>query len=256
MPLISLKPDLISPYIHANLVVVIPIYNEAETIEGVVDEWRTTFKKLHIDHQFLLINDGSKDNTIDVLQRMEAVDPEHVIIVDKSNAGHGRTCRTGYSAATESDVLEWVLQIDSDGQCDPSYFEEVWNKRQSADCVFGQRIQRDDGLVRAITSKICKYGATLLGGRDMVDPNVPYRLLRKEVLAAALSKIPASFDIHNVALTFILKQNPGLRWAYVPIRFRTRQGGSNSINLLHVTHLGVSMLFDLAKLKNEKLRIP
>jgi hypothetical protein len=54
-----------------------------------------------------------------------------------------------------------------------------------------------------------------------------------------------------VAITFILKQNPEIRWQYVPIRFRDRQGGSNSINLLNVAHLGVSMLFDLAKLRRK-----
>ncbi|MFZ4542335.1 MAG: hypothetical protein ACOYNL_11195, partial [Rickettsiales bacterium] len=70
-------------------------------------------------------------------------------------------------------------------------------------------------------------------------------------LAAALQVIPASFDIHNVALTFVLKRNPDLRWQYIPIRFLSRQGGSNSINLLNVAHLGVSMLFDLAKLRGK-----
>ena len=102
-----------------------------------------------------------------------------------------------------------------------------------------------------MTSKICKLGATILGGKDMVDPNVPYRLLRRDTLASALNVIPASFDIHNVALTFVLKRNPDLRWDYVPIRFLARQGGSNSINLLNVAHLGASMLFDLAKLKGK-----
>jgi hypothetical protein len=131
------------------------------------------------------------------------------------------------------------------------YFREFWGKRTEADCVFGRRVQRDDGTLRMLTSKICKLGSTLLGGRDMVDPNVPYRLMRREVLAEALNKIPASFDIHNVAITFVFKQNSGIRWEYVPIRFRDRQGGSNSINLLNVAHLGTSMLFDLAKLRRK-----
>jgi len=228
---------------------VIPIYNEAGTIPSVFEEWTNEFKKLGIDYQFLLINDGSSDGTLEVLKKMEESDSEHIVIVDKANSGHGRTCRLGYSAAVNAETVEWVLQIDSDGQCDPSYFSEFWANRQEADCVFGRRIQRDDGKARMMTSKICKLGATLLGGRDMVDPNVPFRLIRKEILADVLKLIPASFDIHNVAITFKLKQTLGIRWQYVPIRFRDRQGGSNSINLLNVAHLGTSMLFDLAKLK-------
>lgn len=250
--IISLQPAPVSSALHAPLVVVIPVYNESETIQSVVKEWSDCFSSLGIAHQFLLLNDGSKDNTFEVLSAMEQAMPETMVVVDKPNAGHGRTCRLGYTAAVASPSVEWILQIDSDGQCDPAYFKEFWNTRENADCVFGRRVQRDDGALRAMTSKICKLGATLLGGRDMVDPNVPYRLMRREVLSAALEKIPASFDIHNVALTFILKQNAAVRWEYVPIRFRDRQGGSNSINLLNVAHLGTSMLFDLAKLRGKK----
>jgi len=249
MPVISLHPHAVTAQLKSPLVIVIPVYNEADNIESVVAEWSSALKVLGIAHQFLLINDGSKDGTLDVLTRMQESDPEQLVVVDKPNSGHGRTCRLGYSAAVDAPAVEWVLQIDSDGQCDPSYFCEFWSRRERADCVFGQRIQRDDGQLRALTSKICKLGSTLLGGRDMVDPNVPYRLMRKEALAAAIGKIPASFDIHNVALTFILKQTPDIRWEYVLIRFRDRQGGSNSINLLNVAHLGTSMLFDLAKLR-------
>jgi len=247
--LFSLHPAPISETLQAPLAVVIPIYNEAATIESVVGEWDACFDALAINHQFILLNDGSTDNTMEVLRKMEAAAPEKMVIVDKPNAGHGRTCRLGYSAAVGSDAVEWILQIDSDGQCDPAYFKEFWERSRNADCVFGRRVQRDDGTARMLTSKICKLGSTVLGGRDMVDPNVPYRLMRRQILAAALKKIPASFDIHNVAITFVLKQNSDIRWEYVPIRFRDRQGGSNSINLLNVAHLGTSMLFDLAKLK-------
>ena len=245
---ISLHPTQITESLRSPLAVVIPIYNEAATIRHVVQEWDRCFDALGIDHQFILLNDGSKDQTMDVLRAMEETSPTKMVVVDKPNAGHGRTCRLGYSAAAAAPV-DWILQIDSDGQCDPKYFKEFWEKRNDADCVFGRRVQRDDGTARMLTSRICKIGATLLGGRDMVDPNVPYRLIRRTVLEKALLQIPASFDIHNVALTFVLKQDPQIRWNYVCIRFRDRQGGSNSINLLNVAHLGTSMLFDLAKLK-------
>ncbi|MFZ4778532.1 MAG: glycosyltransferase family 2 protein [Terrimicrobiaceae bacterium] len=251
MALISLLPDPISAALISPLAIVIPIYNEAANIKQVVSDWEEELDKLSLDFQFLLLNDGSRDETVRVLGELEAANPRRFVIVEKMNSGHGRTCRLGYAAAVAAPSVEWILQIDSDGQCDPAYFKEFWEKRENADCVFGRRVQRDDGTARMLTSKICKIGATMLGGRDMVDPNVPYRLMRQRALAAALQRIPASFDIHNVAITFILKQNPSLRWEYVPIRFRDRQGGSNSINLLNVAHLGTSMLFDLAKLKRK-----
>jgi len=247
--LISLHPTLVAHALSAPLTVVMPIYNEEDNIDNVLHEWTSVFEKLGISYQFVLVNDGSKDGTIDALQRLESTAPDRFVVIDKPNSGHGRSCRLGYDAAVAAPSVEWILQIDSDGQCDPAHFSDFWKLKDNTDCVFGVRTQRDDGKARMLTSKICKLGATLLGGRDMVDPNVPYRLMRKDVLKQALSKIPASFDIHNVALTFVLKQNTSVRWAYVPIRFRDRQGGSNSINLLNVAHLGTSMLFDLAKLR-------
>ena len=183
------------------------------------------------------------------LKRLEEGHADTLVIVDKFNAGHGRTCRFGYDAAACSEA-EWVFQIDSDGQCDPAFFEEFWKARMENDCIFGIRTRRDDGLARTITSKICRWSSTLICGVDMVDPNVPYRLVRRSVLAQAIAKIPSAFEIHNVALTYRLKQNSKARWAYVPIRFRDRQGGINSINLINVLKLGIDLLFDLWRLRS------
>jgi glycosyltransferase involved in cell wall biosynthesis len=249
--MVSLYPGAVTECLHTPLAIVVPVYNEAATITSVVNSWMAVLDSSGAEYQFILINDGSTDSTMSALQQLESSHPKKIVVVDKPNSGHGRTCRVGYSAAVAAPRVEWVLQIDSDGQCDPSYFPEFWRRKNSADCVFGRRMVRDDGFARSLTSKFCKLGATFLGGKDMVDPNVPYRLIRKEVLATALAMIPASFDIHNVAITFVLKKNESLRWEYVPIRFLSRQGGTNSINLLNVAHLGVSMLFDLAKLKNK-----
>jgi dolichol-phosphate mannosyltransferase len=247
--MISLYPEAITKMIKSPFVVIIPIYNEAESIESVVKEWINIFMEMNIDFQFVLLNDGSSDSTLSVLQILESSFPNNIISVNKPNSGHGRTCRVGYDAAVEAPSVEWILQIDSDGQCDPKYFPSFWSQRSNADCIYGKRVQRDDGFSRIITSKLCRFGSSLLGGCDMQDANVPYRLIRREVLASALKRIPASFNIHNTAMTFILKKTKGIKWAYIPIRFRDRQGGSNSINLINVAHMGIDMLIELRKLK-------
>jgi dolichol-phosphate mannosyltransferase len=245
------RPLQIGPSLTGELIVVMPIYNEEANIEGVVSEWQAVLKKLKIRYQMLLINDGSGDGTLDVLTRLEAKEPEIFVIVDKFNSGHGRTCRFGYDAVSASDA-EWVLQVDSDGQCDPCYFEKFWNAREKADCVFGIRTRRDDGWIRTLTSKICRWSSTLICGVDMVDPNVPYRLIRRSALAVAITRVPSAFEIHNVALTYRLKQDRDVRWAYTSIRFMKRQGGTNSINLINVTKLGIDLIFDLWRLRRSR----
>ena len=249
MAKINIGADSITSLLVAELVVVIPVFNEKDNIVALVKEWTECFNSMGIDYQFMLINDGSTDKTLEILQGIEIKEPTRILVVDKINSGHGRSCRLGYSAAVAAPATKWILQIDSDGQCDPQYFQSFWGHRNENDCIFGRRIKRDDGIARVITSKACKFLATLIGGRDLVDPNVPYRLMRRDILEPALKLIPPSFDIHNVAITFVLKRRKDLRWKYVPITFRERQGGSNSINLMNVCQLGISMLLDLINLK-------
>jgi dolichol-phosphate mannosyltransferase len=234
--------------IQAQLVVVMPIYNEAANIAAVISAWSEELRKSNIPFQIVALDDGSRDETHQILLGLERENAEFLCVVNKPNAGHGSTCRIGYDIAAHSSA-EWVLQIDSDGQCEPKYFTDFWAKREVADCIFGLRTSRDDGLARILTSAICRAGSSLICGRDLKDANVPYRLIRREALQRALANIPPNFNIHNVALTYVLKKLPGVRWQYVEIHFPDRQGGMNSINLLKVITWGAEMLLELLRIR-------
>lgn len=248
MAYVSLQPEDATRAVHADLVVVMPIYNEEANIRNVVTEWSAALDAVGADYQMVLLNDGSRDGTLAVLRELEQADPKHLIVVDKPNAGHGRTCRLGYDIAVASSA-GWVLQLDSDGQCDPAYFHEFWSARAEADCVMGLRRQREDGWARTATSQVCRVGASALAGVDLRDPNVPYRLIRREVLAEALRRVPTGFNVVNVAVTYVLKKLGNYRWRYVDIVFRDRQGGTNSIDVARVAQWGAEMLLDLRRIR-------
>jgi dolichol-phosphate mannosyltransferase len=244
----SFNPQQIGSRLTAPLVIVMPIYNEEANIAEVISRWLECLRELKADFQIIALDDGSKDGTLDILLRLEALQPDVLCVVHKPNGGHGPTCRIGYEIAINSNA-EWVLQIDSDGQCDPRHFLDFWNKRHDCDCIFGLRRSREDGAARIITSAICRLGSSLISGQDLKDPNVPYRLIRKRALQEALKHIPARFNIHNVALTYVLKNLPGLRWGYVAIHFPVRKRGQNSINVLQVITWGVDMLLELTRIR-------
>jgi glycosyltransferase involved in cell wall biosynthesis len=228
----------------AELAVVIPIYNEEANLAGVVAEWISTLDALGIDFVILAINDGSTDGTAAGLRRLAEAHPGRIVPVDKANAGHGLACRTGYDLAVERGA-EWTLQIDSDGQCDPRFFAEFWQSRAKADVIFGLRTTRDDGLVRVLISEGCRLATLMLTGSDLKDANVPYRLIRTRALRDALARIPAAFEMQNVALTLALRRDRSLRWKYIPIHFRSRQGGRNSINLRRIIRMGFTLVTSL-----------
>src|SRR5262249_28110437 len=153
----------------------------------------------------------------------------------------GRSCRVGYEWAV-AEGAPWIFQIDSDGQCDPAFFPEFWSARSHADCVFGVRLMREDGLLRGLVSAFCRLLIRISIGQDLHDPNVPYRLIEANTLNRALRRVPKEFDLQNVALALALKLDQSVRWQYIPIRFRAPNHGKRRIGLLKIVRLGFQML--------------
>jgi|LauGreDrversion4_2_1035121.scaffolds.fasta_scaffold47097_2 dolichol-phosphate mannosyltransferase len=227
-----------------DLVVVMPMYNEAENIEKVLSDWSIELKANKLDYLFVLVNDGSTDKTEEIVRGITGVE---IVLINKRNSGHGRSVRLGYDYAVQCVNAEFVLQIDSDGQCDPTYFKEFWKLRLDFDFLIGSRVARGDGLPRLLTSRVSTLLSSLVVKRYIYDANTPYRLIRKDALKEILHYIRPSFDIHNVAVTYVAYWLD-LRVKRLEISFPERAGGENSINLRSVYHLGSNMLFELSKL--------
>lgn len=232
------------------LAVVMPIYNEAANIGAVLREWFACLNSTAPDFVFFAINDGSTDTTASKLDALAVELGPRLRIVNKPNSGHGRTCREGYEMAAAT-AARWVFQIDSDGQCDPAFFKTIFGQRSPHDCVFGYRRTRDDGFGRLAITRSYRLLLWLLSGAFMRDANVPYRLIRASALRAALRCVPADIDLQNIALTIALKRQSDLRWKDVPIHFRARQGGENSINYHKIAKMGVRFLRDFQRISYE-----
>src|SRR4051812_11683328 len=106
---------------RVDLIAVMPVYNEEAGITKVAGDWLHAFGRAGISHCLIAINDGSRDQTLPLLKQCAADFPGRLLVIDQPNAGHGKSCRRGYERALEEGT-PWVLQIDSDGQCDPAYF--------------------------------------------------------------------------------------------------------------------------------------
>ncbi len=92
------------------LALVMPVYNEEDCIEAVIDTWFAELNRLGIDFRMIVLNDGSRDNTAARLSRF--ADNESIQVVTKENSGHGPTILKGFQLAVEE--AEWVFQVDSD----------------------------------------------------------------------------------------------------------------------------------------------
>lgn len=210
------------------LLIVMPVYNEQASVCKVVMEWFMELENWTENFVFLAINDGSKDGTLRILKRLQERLGPRLEIIDRENRGHGQSCIQGYQTAIERGVPH-VLQIDSDGQCDPQYFFRFWRMREQYDVIYGRRKRRDDGLRRVVASVVLRSVLLLFCGVNCVDANVPYRLMKMKSCGAAIGKIPASFFLANVALAVLLRKTPGISQGVVNIRFRERYGGEPSV---------------------------
>lgn len=207
-----------------------PVFNEQASVRKVVTEWFSEIQNWTEDFVFLALDDGSQDNTRQVLEKLRDQLGLRLEIVSRSNRGHGQTCLEGYRTALERGI-PWVFQIDSDGQCDPQYFFRFWRLREKCDVIYGVRKKRDDGWRRVVASRVLRITLALTCGVNCVDANVPYRLMRTESLRDVLNRIPADFFLANVALAVLLRREGKASEGRVPIRFRERYGGEPSVAL-------------------------
>lgn len=231
------------------LYIVIPAYNEEKNIENVINDWYPIVEKHNGDgnSRLVIINDGSKDHTYDIMKECAKGRPL-LVSITKENSGHGGTVLYGYRYALEHGA-DYVFQTDSDGQTLPEEFAPFWEERELYDMVIGLRNNRQDGFSRVMVTKVLKLVIRVCFGVNVPDANTPYRLIKADSLKKAVEKIPDGFNLSNVLVSVYFEKN--MKTKYNPITFRPRQGGKNSINIKNIVKIGYKALGDFAKLNKQ-----
>ena len=144
-----------------DLEIFLPVHNEAESIEATIREiYNELSKKLSVG--FIICEDGSRDNSKEILRTLAKELPLRLNLSDERR-GYSRAVQDGI-AMTES---EFLLCLDSDGQCDPKDFWQFWEARNSADLTMGWRVNRRIPLsarsarVSSISSTSCSFARRL-----------------------------------------------------------------------------------------------
>ena len=228
-----------------SLYIVIPAYNEEENIESVAREWHEIVQKVGEGSRLVIIDDGGKDSTYQKLLDLQKELPL-LMPVTKENGGHGATVLYGYQLALEAGA-KYVFQTDSDGQTIAEEFWPLWEQRKSYDIQIGHRKGRQDGLSRIFVTKTLKLVLFLTFGVWITDANTPFRLMSAKSLKEQITGVPKDFNLSNVLLT-VFYEKAKARIRYIPITFRPRQGGVNSINLKRIFVIGKQAFKDFRNL--------
>lgn len=205
------------------LTVVCPAYNEEGAIRETVREVVECIGAIVPNFELLVMNDGSRDRTGQLLDELAATQPA-LRVVHQSNAGHGPSIRRGMEQARG----EWIFLIDSDRQMSLAHFHKLWAAAQTVDGVFAFRHNRDDPTIRLLLTRVVSFVVQVCFGRQLKDLNVPYKLLRKDVWLRCRSYIPENTLAPSLFLSIIC-QRKRIMIRQLPVPHRPRTTGVISI---------------------------
>ncbi len=169
------------------LAVIIPVYNEEEIIEKVINKLAFELETLKIDYKIFVYNDGSTDNSQLLLEKI-AQNNKNIFVKNKPNAGHGQTILKGYKETVND--YDWIFQIDADNEMDPEYFKKLWQKRDEYDFLIAIREGRVQSLSRKIVSFFSRIFTIMFWGKSIWDVNCPFRLMKSTTFIHLFKQLP------------------------------------------------------------------
>lgn len=200
---------------------IVPAYNEAENIPGLMDILN---HQLPQDCDYIIINDGSADNTADLCRRYQSHMIDSVVNTGLSNVfqmGMLYAKKSGYDAA---------IQFDADGQHDAAYIAPMIEamKREDADIVIGSRFVTESkpASLRMLGSTIIQFLIKTLYHKNVVDPTSGMRLYNRRMIERFASNI--NMDPEPDVLAYMI--NCKAKVCEVQVEMHDRTAGTSYLN--------------------------
>ena len=218
------------------VLVVIPAWNEAASVAGVVDEVRSAVPGADI----LVVDDGSSDQTAIRARAAGALVAELPI-----NLGVGGAMRTGFRFAKRR-AYDAVVQVDADGQHDASYLPAVLAGLDHADVVIGARFAGvGDYVVRGPRWWAMKVLSRVVGGivgTKLTDVTSGFRGAGPRAISVFAAHYPAEY-LGDTVESLVIARRLGLTVTQVPVAMRERSGGRASQGVVSsVLYLGRALV--------------
>ncbi len=206
------------------VLLIIPAYNEEENILNTCQKIQEFSEEI----DFIVINDGSKDNTEKILQENHL---NHINLVE--NLGIGGAVQTGYKYAFAKDY-DIAIQFDGDGQHDIHYLPNICEPilQGKANMVIGTRYLDKDSsefqstFMRRLGSNILSFVIKLCTKKKITDPTSGFRAVDKKLIEEFAKEYPTEYPEPESTVCMLRK---GYRIVEVPVSMNERQGGTSSI---------------------------
>jgi glycosyltransferase involved in cell wall biosynthesis len=209
-----------------------PAFNEAGNIERVVRALDETLAGAGVDYEIIIVDDGSRDGTADILGRLAAELPRLRLVGHAVNQGYGKSLRDAFAAATK----DYVFYTDGDGQFDLGEMRGFLPLLGGDNAVVGYRLGRAEGVLRRFTSRSYNLLVRLLFGLKIRDIDCSFKFLPRRPLQA--------LELHSDKFFIDTEVMVKLKRAGVPlaergVRHLPRAHGRSTVSPAHVfTTLG------------------
>ncbi len=234
---------------NTQLTLIIPAFNEEKNITSTITKWQQVFKELNIFSYLIKVyDDGSTDETYKIANTFAS---EKVQIFRQKNTGHGPTIIKGYYDSLDS---EWIVQADADSEIDPKSFLEFWKQRDNLDLIIGKRKSADRTFIRKVITKTVKFLVQVIFTKGISDPNIPFRLMKKELFKKHYQHILKNAFAPNLILAgfFLLD---GAKVKEIEVDFYPRKESSVTTTLPSLKTLKILLicLYQLVRAKVKAL---
>ncbi len=215
--------------------VVIPTYNEAANIEGIVRAAVAELDRVAPDaYRILIVDDNSPDGTGQIADRLSAAQPQVEVMHRAAKTGLGHAYLAGFARAL-SGGAELVIEMDADFSHDPRYLGPMLDAAKEADLVLGSRYVEgggveDWGLLRRLISRGGGFYARKILGVQIHDLTGGFKCIHRRVLETIqLETIRAEGYVFQIEVTYRALR-AGFRVKEIPIVFRDRSVGSSKMS--------------------------
>ena len=210
-----------------------PCYNDWGTMGSMLLLTTQTVKRLGLDADITVIDDGSTEHTLDLLDEIRERFPEVRVVRHEKNRGYGGALRSGFAAATR----DWIFYTDGDAQYDVREIAALLEHAGPAvDMVQGYKITRHDPLHRIIIGRIYHWIVKLAFGLKLRDVDCDFRLMRRTIF----DKITLKHDSGVICAEMMVKiQRAGFRIVEVPVHhYQRAHGKSQFFNFPRIARVG------------------
>lgn len=205
-----------------SLSVFFPAYNDAPSLPRLIAKTFEALEEHVADYEVIVINDGSRDKTADVLEVLcRQYTPYLRVVTHETNRGYGGALRSGFAAATR----DWVFYTDGDGQYDPGELPRLLALvRPETGLVNGYKLERRDPAHRIWIGSTYNFFARLLFRIHIRDIDCDYRLIRRDLL----EQIRLSSTSGTICVELVRKlELTGCGVAEIGVRHYPRMYGSS-----------------------------